>query len=216
MTNQSVSRNKNNITKIAITAMLTAVAVVLQYIEMPVPFVPSFLKIDFSDIPELIGAFVISPIYGVVICLLKNIIHLPFGSSVGVGEFANFLFGAVFAFTAGMIYKHKKTKKTALIACIAGALAMSALSVVINYFIVYPAYAQLWAGGDMNVIIGMYKTILPASDNLIKSLIIFNLPFTFVKGMIDAAVTMLIYKPLSNMFVKMNESINRKSKKSEK
>ena len=76
MTNQSVSRNKNNITKIAITAMLTAVAVVLQYIEMPVPFVPSFLKIDFSDIPELIGAFVISPIYGVIICLLKNIIHL--------------------------------------------------------------------------------------------------------------------------------------------
>ena len=87
MTNQTVSRNKNSVTKIAITAMLTAVAVVLQYIEMPVPLVPSFLKIDFSDVPELIGAFVISPIYGVIICLLKNIIHLPFGSSVGVGEF---------------------------------------------------------------------------------------------------------------------------------
>jgi len=212
MTNQS-SRNKSSITKLTITAMLTAVAVVLQYIEMPVPLVPSFLKLDFSDIPELIGAFVISPIYGVTICLLKNLIHLPFGSSVGVGEFANFLFGAVFAFTAGMIYKHKKTKKTALIACLAGALAMSVLSVAINYFIVYPAYAQLWAGGNMNIIIGMYKTILPYSDNLIKSLIIFNLPFTFVKGIIDAVITMLIYKPLSNMFVKMNTAINKKSEK---
>ena len=141
MTNQTVSRNKNSVTKIAITAMLTAVAVVLQYIEMPVPLVPSFLKIDFSDVPELIGAFVISPIYGVIICLLKNIIHLPFGSSVGVGEFANFLFGAVFAFT---------------------------------------------------------------------------LPFTFVKGIIDAVITMLIYKPLSNMFVKMNTALNQKSKKSDK
>ena len=212
MTNQS-SRNKSNITKITITAMLTAVAVVLQYIEMPVPLVPSFLKLDFSDIPELIGAFVISPIYGVIICLLKNLIHLPFGSSVGVGEFANFLFGAVFAFTAGIIYKKNKTKKTALIACLAGALAMSVLSIAINYFIVYPAYAQLWAGGDMNIIISMYKTILPASDNLIKSLIIFNLPFTFVKGIIDAIITMLIYKPLSNMFVKMNTAINKKSEK---
>ena len=211
MTNQS-SRNKSNITKITITAMLTAVAVVLQYIEMPVPLVPSFLKLDFSDIPELIGAFVISPIYGVIICLLKNLIHLPFGSSVGVGEFANFLFGAVFAFTAGIIYKKNKTKKTALIACLAGALAMSVLSVAINYFIVYPAYAQLWAGGDMNIIISMYKTILPASDNLIKSLIIFNLPFTFVKGIIDAIITMLIYKPLSNMFVKMNTAINKNPK----
>lgn len=206
------SRDKTHVTKLAITAMLTAVAVVLQYIEMPVPLVPSFLKLDFSDIPELIGAFVIGPVYGVIICLIKNIIHLPFGSSVGVGEFANFLFGAVFAFTAGMIYKKKKTKKVALLACLTGALAMSVLSVVINYFIVYPAYAQLWAGGDMNVIIGMYKAILPTSDNLIKSLIIFNLPFTFVKGMIDAVVTMLIYKPLSNMFVKMNESLNKKDK----
>ena len=118
MTKETIapSRDKTNLAKLTIAAMLTAVAVALQYIEVPIPMlVPSFLKFDFSDLPELIGAFVIGPFWGVLICLMKNLIHLPFGSSVGVGEFSNFLLGAVFVFTAGMIYKYKKKKKVLLL-----------------------------------------------------------------------------------------------------
>lgn len=204
------NQEKTKITKLTVTAMLTAIAVVLQYIEVSVPLVPSFLKLDFSDIPELIGAFVISPMYGVIICFLKNLIHLPMTSSVAVGELSNFIIGAVFVFVAGMIYKRNKTKKNALIASLTGAIAMAVLSVVTNYFVVYPVYAQLWAGGDMQVILNMYKAILPASDTLLKSLIIFNLPFTFVKGIIVAIVTMIIYKPLSNLIVRMNNSFSKK------
>lgn len=204
------NQEKTKITKLTVTAMLTAIAVVLQYIEVSVPLVPSFLKLDFSDIPELIGAFVISPMYGVIICFLKNLIHLPMTSSVAVGELSNFILGAVFVFVAGMIYKRNKTKKNALIASLTGAIAMAVLSVVTNYFVVYPVYAQLWAGGDIQVILNMYKAILPASDTLLKSLIIFNLPFTFVKGIIVAIVTMIIYKPLSNLIVRMNNSFSKK------
>lgn len=204
------TNNKLITTKLTVTAMLTAVAVVLQYIEVSIPIVPSFLKLDFSDIPELIGSFVIGPLWGVIICLLKNLIHLPFTSSVGVGEFSNFILGAIFVFVAGMIYKYHKSKKGALVACVCGALAMAVMSIVTNYFIVYPIYAQLWAGGDMNVIINMYKALLPVSDTLMKSLLIFNLPFTFAKGIIVAAITMFIYKPLSNLIVKMNNSFNKR------
>ena len=204
------TNNKLITTKLTVTAMLTAVAVVLQYIEVSIPIVPSFLKLDFSDIPELIGSFVIGPLWGVIICLLKNLIHLPFTSSVGVGEFSNFILGAIFVFVAGKIYKYHKSKKGALVACVCGALAMAVMSIVTNYFIVYPIYAQLWAGGDMNVIINMYKALLPVSDTLMKSLLIFNLPFTFAKGIIVAAITMFIYKPLSNLIVKMNNSFNKR------
>lgn len=165
-------------TKITVTALLTAVAIALQYIEVPIPLVPSFLKLDFSDLPELIGAFVLGPQYGIIICLLKNLIHLPVSSSMFVGEFSNFILGAIFVFVAGIIYQYNKTKKGALIGCVAGAFAMAVLSVVTNYFIVYPVYAELWAGGDMNVIVNMYKLLLPSSDTLLKSLIIFNVPFT--------------------------------------
>ena len=195
--------------KLAVAAMLAAIAAVLQFIEFSIPIMPSFVKLDLSDLPALLGAFALGPWWGVLIELAKNLLHLPFGSSAGVGELANFLMGAVFAFTAGIIYKHRKTKKNAMLACLSGAAAMAVMSVVINWFIVYPAYAQMWFGGDMNVIIGMYKTLLPASDTRMKSLLIFNLPFTFAKGIIDAIVTMFIYKPLSNLFVRMNHSLNK-------
>ncbi len=204
------SNSKSNVTKLVITAMLSAVAFALQYIEVSIPLVPSFLKLDFSDIPELIGAFVIGPMGGAAICLVKNLLHLPFTSSVGVGELANFLLGAVFSASAGWIYKRHKTKKTALFACITGAALMALVCIPLNYFIVYPFFAKLWANGNMDIIINMYKAILPASDTLLKCLVIFNVPFTLLKGLICAAITMLIYKPLSNLFVKLNTQINRK------
>ena len=210
MTNRSAaqSANKSNTTKLVVTAMLAAVAVVLQYLEFPVQLVPSFLKMDLSDIPELIGAFVIGPLGGVIIALVKNLVHLLVSQSGFVGELANFLLGAAFSFTAGIIYKHNKTKKTALAACVVATLVMAAVSLPVNYFIVYPIYAQLFGG--METILSLYKAILPAADSLLSALLIFNVPFTLVKGIMCAAITMVIYKPLSNLFVKLNASINRK------
>lgn len=208
MTKTQTHTEKSNITKLVVTAMLTAVAVALQYVEFPVPLVPSFLKMDLSDIPELIGAFIVGPVGGVMIAFLKNLIHLPVSQSQFVGELSNFLLGAAFAFTAGMIYKYHKSRKGALVACAAGAAVMALISLPTNYFVVYPVYAQLFGG--MDLIVSMYKSILPASDTLLKSLVIFNVPFTLVKGVLCTVVTMLIYKPLSNLIVKMNHEINRR------
>lgn len=204
------SNQKIMTTKITVTALLTAFAVALQYIEVPIPLVPSFIKLDFSDLPELIGSFVLGPQYGVLICFLKNLIHLPVSNSMFIGEFSNFILGAIFVFVAGIIYKYNKTKRGAIIGCIVGATAMAALSIATNYFVVYPVYAQLWVGGDMNIIVSMYKALLPCSDTLLKSLIIFNVPFTLFKGLIDAMIAIIIYKPLSNMIVRMNTTFTKK------
>ena len=107
---KSNSSEKTNVTKLTIIAMLAAVAVVLQYLEFGVPLVPAFLKMDLSDIPELIGAFVIGPFGGVLICLVKNLVHLLVSSSGFVGELSNFMLGAVFSLVAGFIYRRRKTK----------------------------------------------------------------------------------------------------------
>ena len=72
---------------------------------------------------------------------------------------------------------------------------MAILSVPVNYFLVYPVYAVVFA--PMDVILGAYQAILPSADTLIECLTIFNMPFTFFKGMIDVALCFLIYKPLS-------------------
>ena len=206
------TNQKTLTTKLAVTAMLTAIAVALQYIEFSIPIVPSFLKLDFSDLPELIGTFVLGPWWALAICFLKNLIHIPFGTSGGVGELSNFLLGATFVVVAGLIYQHKKTRKTALIACLSGAAAMAVMSFPTNYFIVYPAYAQMWFGGTLDPVIGMYRALLPAADTLEKALLFFNLPFTLVKGLLVSLITMFIYKPLSNLIVRMNESLRGRKK----
>ena len=129
--NKTVTNNKKKISVrvIAGCGMLVAVAVVLQYIEISIPIMPSFIKLDFSDLPELIGAFAYGPLFGVIISLLKNLIHMLFSQSGFVGELSNFILGAVFSFTAGIIYKCRKERKFALIAGVCGAAAMAIISV---------------------------------------------------------------------------------------
>ena len=178
------------------TAMLTAVAVALQYIEISIPIMPSFIKLDFSDLPELIGAFAYGPLAGVLIAFLKNLIHLAVSQSGFVGELSNFLLGAAFALTAGLIYKKKKTKKNALVAGVAGAVAMAAVRLPLNYFIIYPLYYSI-LGFPEEAILQMYQLLLPSVKSIFQALIIFNVPFTFVKALISAVVTMIIYKPIS-------------------
>lgn len=185
---------------LAVTAMLSAVAFILMYLEIPLPIMPSFVKFDFSDLPALIGAFALGPVYGVVIEFIKNLLHLLVSQSMFIGELSNFILGAAFTFTAGMIYKHKKTKMNALLGGIIGAVVMGVISVFSNYFVVYPVYVAVYFSGDVNVCIGMYKAIVPAMKTLLQCLICFNLPFTIVKGLISVGISMLIYKPLSRFF----------------
>lgn len=179
--------------------MLSAVAFILMFIEFPIPMlIPSFVKMDFSDLPALLGAFALGPVYGAVISFMKNLLHIVIkGTSTAcVGELCNFMLGAVFSVTAGCIYKHRKSRKTAILGALIGAAAMAVFSVPSNYFITYPAYVQFYHM-PLEAILGMYQAILPSADSLIKCLVIFNMPFTLVKGLLDAALCMVIYKPLS-------------------
>lgn len=200
----SVSASRNRTHKLTITAMLSAVAFILMFIEFPIPaLIPSFVKLDISDLPELLAAFSLGPVYGVAVTFLKNLLHIVFKgtSSAYVGELCNFLLGAVFSLVAGFIYQRKKSRKSALIGAIIGAALMAIVSVPMNYYVVYPAYVVCY-GMPLEAIIGMYQAILPSADSLIKCLTIFNMPFTFCKGMLDVLLCFLIYKPLSPLLHK--------------
>lgn len=183
-----------NVRYLTSTAMLSAAAFVLQFFEFPIPLIPSFVKMDFSDLPALIGAFALGPVSGVLIELIKNLLHLAVTQSGGVGELANFLIGAGFVLPAGIIYKYKKSRTGAIVASLAGAVIMAVLSFPINYFITYPFYEAFM---PRDVIIAAYQVILPSVKNLAQCLLVFNVPFTFFKALISAVITMLVYKRLS-------------------
>lgn len=179
---------------VAVTGMLSAIGFILMYIEFSVPIMPVFIKMDLSELPALIGSFAYGPLCGVLICLIKNLLHMPVSTTACVGEFANFLLGAVFVGTAGFIYKKKKSKKNAAIAAALGALLMGLLCIPVNYFITYPFYYNFM---PKEAILGAYQVIIPSMKSILQCLICFNFPFTTVKGLISVAISLVVYKHLS-------------------
>lgn len=189
--------NKSYIKRVSLCGILGALGFVLMLLEFPLPFIiPSFIKLDFSEIPALISAFAYGPIYGILVCLIKNLLHLFVTSSAGVGELSNFVLGAIFVGAAGAVYKKIHSRKGALIGSLIGAFIMAVISIFTNYFIVYPAFSVLY-GLPMDAILGMYKALLSSVNNLFEALVIFNLPFNLGKGILDAAICFLIYKKIS-------------------
>ena len=186
---------KFNIKSLAVVAIMGAIGFILMVLEFPMPFlIPPFIKFDFSELPAIITAFALGPIHGIIVCLIKNLLHLFITSTAGVGELSNFILGAIFVGSAGVIYKYKKTRTGALVGSLLGAVLMAVISIATNYFITYPFYTNFM---PMEGIIGAYQAILPAADSLLKCLVIFNLPFNFVKGIIDAVICFVVYKKLS-------------------
>lgn len=190
-------KTQNHIRELTVTAMLAAVATVLMFLDFSLPmFIPGFVKMDISELPALLASFSLGPVYGAVVCLIKNLFNLIFhGSTGGIGELCNFLLGASFVACAGFLYKKNKSRKSAIIASLVGAAVMALISVPVNYFISYPVYAKLFGGID--AILAAYQALNPNVNGLLQCLILFNLPFTFVKGLLDSALCFVIYKPLS-------------------
>ena len=193
-TNTTTQKSRVNIRKMTMTALLGAISAVLMLFSFKVPLMPSFISMDFSELPALIAAFSLGPVSGVAVCLIKNLLNLLASQTGGVGELSNFLLGCCFVLPAGLIYRYRKTRASALLGALAGAVAMAVLSMFTNYFIVYPIYTQFM---PMEAIMGMYQAINPKVENLWQALWMFNMPFTFIKGMCSVVVTMLVYKKLS-------------------
>ena len=183
-----------NIRTITMTALLSAMAYVLAFVEFPVPLSPSFAKMDLSDFPALIGAFAFGPISGLLIELVKNTLQLLTTSTGGIGEIANFLMGASYVVAAGVIYKHRKTKKTALLACVAASLVMGIAAALANYFILLPLFETFM---PLDQLIASFGAFLPFIHTKLDIVLFNALPFNILKGLVIGGFTMLTYKRLT-------------------
>lgn len=191
---QKGTTKRVNIRYMTVTAMLSAVAYILMFLDFSVPFMPAFIKMDLSELPALIGSFAFGPVCGVIICLIKNVLHLLITTTGGVGELSNFLLGAAFVLPAGLIYKYKRNRKAALVGSILGAVFMGVFSVISNNFLVYPVYYNFMS---KEAILAAYQAILPNVDSIFDCLVCFNMPFTILKGLCSVGITFAIYKHIS-------------------
>lgn len=194
--------SKINVNSMTIVAMMSAIAFILQFFEFSVPFMPGFIKLDLSDLPALIGTYAVGPIGGVLIALIKNLLHLPQTSSACVGELSNFILNAIFILPAGILYRKKKTKRRAFLGALLGAVLMAVVSIPSNYFVVYPVYYNFLS---KEAILQAYQIIFPGVDSILDCLVVFNMPFTFLKAMISVVITMLIYKHISPLLKRIGQ-----------
>ena len=195
--NTSTMIRTKDMTKVA---MLSVIGFVLMYFQLPLTFVaPPFMKLDISDLPVLMGAFTMGPVYGIIIAALKNLMHIIFKGTMtaGVGELSNFIISSTFALVSSYIYRKHKTYKGAVLSMTVGVLAMTILAMASNYFVVFPLYGKVM---PMDAIIAMGSAITPKITGLFTMMIYSVLPFNLIKGFTTSAVMMLVYKKISPLF----------------
>ncbi|MGL5615298.1 MAG: ECF transporter S component [Sarcina sp.] len=180
----NTNKKLNLLIKIGI---LSAIAVILMFFQIPINPAFAWLKIDFSDVPALIGAFAFGPVAGIAIEALKNILHiLVAGSSTaGVGELANFIMGVFFVVPASIIYRRKKTRRNAIIGLAIGTIAVILAGIVTNIYILLPLFGMRMTGEQLSVYIATGV-----------------LPINIIKGVLVSIITLVLYKNLSKAIFK--------------
>lgn len=170
----------NRTNKLIKISLLSAIALILMYFDFPVIPIFPWLKIDLSDIPALLGAFGFGPIVGVIIEVIKNLLYFFIKGSSVAGVMANLIVGSALILPAGLIYHKSKSKKTAILGMIFGALFMEVAGILANVYILLPLY-------------GMHMS----PEELTKYVTVGLLPFNGIKALMVNVLTYFLYKRIS-------------------
>lgn len=184
--------------KMAMVGMFSAIAMILHLFDFPLPFAPGFYKLDFSEIPIMIGTFAFGPVAGVLMEFLKILLKLCIkGTSTAfVGDLANFCVGCSLILPASAVYEFVKTKKGALAGAITGTITLTVFGSAFNAIYLIPTFADLY-GLPLETLVGMGTAVNPSIKD-VNTLVLFAVvPLNIIKGVAVSVVTMFIYKPLS-------------------
>lgn len=207
-------------TRIAVIAVLSAIGAILYILKFPIAAIfPSWLELNFSDIPALIGTFALGPLSGAIIVAVKILLELLFTgtSTMFVGDFADLIMGCAFVVPAGLIYKHNRTFRGALIGLIVGAVCSTALSLLVNWLILVPFYISFFFGGSWDSILNIMSVIFGevTMDNFyVLYLWCSVLPFNALRCIVAIIIVLPVYKHISRVINKLNARLTSKSERS--
>ena len=186
--------NINKTKKLTTISMLCALA----YVAVTVGRIPLvlFLKYDPKDVVIVIGGFIFGPLTAFTVTVIVSIVQMFTISGTGIlGCIMNIVSSCSFACTAAFIYKKKHSLSGAILALFCGWSCQVGIMMVWNYMI-----APIYMGYPREAIV---ELLLPAF-----------LPFNLIKGGLNAAITMLLYKPIVTALRRSNviESNNNPEK----
>ncbi|WCN39311.1 ECF transporter S component [Aneurinibacillus uraniidurans] len=184
--------------RMAVLSLLSAIGFLLMFIEIPLPIFPMFLKLGISEIPALVGATLFGPLAGVIVELLKNVLHAILYSqdSMGVGELSNFIAGSTFVVVSVWFMKlMRESKLSYWVGTITGTIVMACVMGIANYFIFIPAYGVL-LGKSVPEIVAWSQSANSSITSLWALILYAVFPFNLMKGIIEAIITYPIYQRL--------------------
>ncbi|MBR4580984.1 MAG: ECF transporter S component [Lachnospiraceae bacterium] len=202
--------------KIVVIGMFSALSTILMLLEFPVPFAPpGIYKLDFSELPALIGGFAFGPVAGVLIELVKILLKtLIKGTSTAfVGELANFIIGCSFVLPASAIYMLKKSKITAVISCVVGTIVITVAGSMFNALYLLPTFAKMF-NTELSEIVAMGTAVNKFVTDVPRFALLIVAPVNLLKGVMVSLPTLLIYKPLSPI-LKGTKTAKSKKKQTE-
>ena len=140
-----MNNKKFGISEITKIAILASISVLLMFIKVPLPFAPTFMEMDIAELPALIGGFAMGPLAGFLIVCIKLLLNIIINGTKTfyVGELSNLIVSSAFVLTTAFIYKHNKSKKSALLGLVIGSITMSLVATLSNYFVIFPLYGKL-------------------------------------------------------------------------
>ncbi len=203
--NSTVTDNKSKekfltTRKLVVISLFSAISVVLMLFDFSIPFVPAFLKMDISDLPAILGTFMMGPVEGILIAFLKNVLEILFrGTTTAfVGELANFAGAAIFVLSATLVYRFKKGRVGAALSLVVGTIITTIAFTIMDYFIIFPMYETLYHM-PMDAIIGMGTAINPNVTTLGGMMIWMVAPFNVLKYGIVSVITFFTYRRLKDI-----------------
>lgn len=198
---QAQAKERFGVRALVNIGMLAAIAIILMLFDIPLPFAPSFYEIDFSEVPVMVGCFAMGPFAGALIEFVKILLNFVFTGTdtAGVGELANFIIGCALCVPAGLIYRRKRTRTTALVGMAVGTVAMTVLGCMINAYILLPTYATAF-GMPMDALVEMGTAVNPNINSLATFVIFAVAPFNLLKGVLVSLIVFVIYKKISLIF----------------
>lgn len=185
--------------EITMIGMLGAISAILMILEFPVPLAPGFIKMDFSDLPIILGGFLLGPLAGTMIILVKIIMNFILNgtTTMGIGELANMFGSLSYMLPAVWIYRKKKCKRSAVQSLIAATLIVSVAITLANFYLIFPAYASLF-GMSMESIVAMGKASNPYVKDVFTLMVSSILPFNLFKYSCVSILTFLLYKRMGS------------------
>ena len=186
---------KWSIQKLIYTAMLAAVAGVLMSLEFSVPMMPPFYKVDFSDVPSVIAVFLMGPVSGICVEVIKLLIKLiTVGTNtMYVGDLANLIAAFLFVWPLWFLYqKLGANRKAAVEALLLSIVIRTACACFINANITLPLYAKAMSL-PLDEVIRMVASVNPAIKDLNGFIILATIPFNVLKVGLNYIVGQLLF-----------------------